>query len=282
MREFTGMAPDAEWDELRFNSAFENGNLDMVVRTGESTYDLFLRADTNTMGHFGWFHFEVARTRKGQTVHFNVVNMTRPGCLYNHGMLVNMWSLKRNQPRFVGWERAGFNLKYGPTNRNMGRQRKGRQYFTLSFSVTFDYEDDKVWFASTIPYTYSMLTQYIKAISAEQKSILSQGEKRCKYLQESVLCKSLGGVEVPLLTITNFDGTDEEQRQVVVVQARVHPGETASSWIVHGLISFLISRSRVANELRKRHVFKILPMANPDGVIIGNTRTTLIGKDMNR
>jgi murein tripeptide amidase MpaA len=48
------------------------------------------------------------------------------------------------------------------------------------------------------------------------------------------------------------------------------------------LISFLISKSRVANELRKRLVFKIIPMSNPDGVIIGNTRTTLIGKDMNR
>jgi len=92
----------------------------------------------------------------------------------------------------------------------MGRHKKGRQFYTLSFSVTFDYEDDKVWFASTIPYTYSMLTQYIKAISLEQKAALSQNSSRCKYLQESVLCKSLGGVEVPLLTITNFDGTDED------------------------------------------------------------------------
>jgi hypothetical protein len=28
---------------------------------------------------------------------------------------------------------------------------------------------------------------------------------RGRYLQESILCKSLGGVEVPLLTITNFE-----------------------------------------------------------------------------
>lgn len=51
---------------------------------------------------------------------------------------------------------------------------------------------------------------------------------------------------------------------------------------MHGLISFLISKSRIANQLRKRLVFKIIPMCNPDGVIIGNTRTTLLGKDMNR
>lgn len=29
-------------------------------------------------------------------------------------------------------------------------------------------------------------------------------------------------------------------------------------------------------------MFKIIPMLNPDGVIIGNTRTTLVGTDMNR
>jgi hypothetical protein len=52
--------------------------------------------------------------------------------------------------------------------------------------------------------------------------------------------------------------------------------------MVHGLISFLISKSKVADQLRKRLVFKIIPMLNPDGVIIGNTRTTLIGTDMNR
>ena len=66
-RAFNGMAPDMEWDELHFNSNFENGNLDMVVRTADNTYDLFLRADSNTRGHFGWFHFEVSKTRRGKT-----------------------------------------------------------------------------------------------------------------------------------------------------------------------------------------------------------------------
>ena len=176
MREFTGMAPDIEWDELHFNSNFENGNLDMVVRTGENTYDLFLRADTNTRGHFGWFHFEVSRTRKGKTCHFNIVNMSKndaPHNLYNHGMQINSWSQKRNQPRFVGWERGGFNIKYAPTKQMKETNSRSRKRFnTLSFSVTFDYDDDKVWFAYTIPYTYSMLSQYIKAISSEQKTML--------------------------------------------------------------------------------------------------------------
>jgi len=96
MREFVGMAPDCEWDELRFNSNFENGNLDMVARTGESTYDLFLRADTNTRGHFGWFHFEMSNTKKGRTYHFNIVNMSKSNSLHNYGMQINLWSQRKN------------------------------------------------------------------------------------------------------------------------------------------------------------------------------------------
>lgn len=93
----------------------------------------------------------------------------------------------------------------------------------------------------------------------------------------------MGGVDVPLITITNFDDINwQKNKKVVFVQSRIHPGETASSWIVHGLITFLISKSKVANSLRKRFIFKIIPMLNPDGVIIGNSRATMLGTDMNR
>lgn len=63
---------------------------------------------------------------------------------------------------------------------------------------------------------------------------------------------------------------------------RLHPGETAGSWIIHGIINFLISKTPMANILRKKLIFKIVPMCNPDGVIAGNSRTTLLGRDMNR
>jgi len=34
--------------------------------------------------------------------------------------------------------------------------------------------------------------------------------------------------------------------------------------------------------LRQKIIFKIIPMINPDGVIVGNTRTSFSGKDLNR
>jgi len=36
---------------LKFDSKFESGNLDMVVKRDDYEYDLYMRVDTNTRGH---------------------------------------------------------------------------------------------------------------------------------------------------------------------------------------------------------------------------------------
>lgn len=66
------------------------------------------------------------------------------------------------------------------------------------------------------------------------------------------------------------------------MSARVHPGETPSSWMMKGLMDFITSDSLVAKKLRHKFIFKLIPMLNPDGVIVGNTRSSLTGKDLNR
>lgn len=38
----------------------------------------------------------------------------------------------------------------------------------------------------------------------------------------------------------------------------------------------------MARELRRKVVFKVVPMVNPDGVVAGNYRTSFFGKDLNR
>ena len=66
------------------------------------------------------------------------------------------------------------------------------------------------------------------------------------------------------------------------VSARVHPGESNSSWMMKGLIDFLVSSSAEAVVLRDHFIFKVVPMINPDGVINGNYRCSLCGSDLNR
>jgi len=72
-------------------------------------------------------------------------------------------------------------------------------------------------------------------------------------------------------------------QRVIVVVGRVHPGETNSSWVVHGLLQFLQQANNpIATALKELVTFKIVPMINVDGVIVGNYRTSFIGKDLNR
>jgi cytosolic carboxypeptidase protein 2/3 len=49
---------------------------------------------------------------------------------------------------------------------------------------------------------------------------------------------------------------------------------------MHGFINFLCSPK--AKELRSKILFKIVPMVNVDGVVAGNFRTNLLGRDLNR
>lgn len=65
-----------------------------------------------------------------------------------------------------------------------------------------------------------------------------------------------------------------------MVTGRFHPGESNGSYVLKGFMEFLASNE--AEELRKKIVFKIVPMINPDGVVFGNYRTSLSGKDLNR
>lgn len=62
----------------------------------------------------------------------------------------------------------------------------------------------------------------------------------------------------------------------------MHPGESNASFIVEGILDFLVSEESEAIELRNKYVFKVIPMLNPDGVSIGNYRWSLSGQDLNR
>lgn len=71
-------------------------------------------------------------------------------------------------------------------------------------------------------------------------------------------------------------------KEVVVLSARVHPGETVSSLMMEGFIKEIVSESESARYLREKFLFKIIPMINVDGVRHGNFRFSALGVDLNR
>ena len=98
------------------------------------------------------------------------------------------------------------------------------------------------------------------------------------------MCQTLAKNNVDMLLVTTFnqDAETTKHKKGVVLSARVHPGETCSSYMMKGIIDYLTGPTLNAKILRDNFEFKIIPMLNPDGVINGNTRCSLAGVDLNR
>ena len=80
-----------------------------------------------------------------------------------------------------------------------------------------------------------------------------------------------------MVIVTNFNSRPEDiaLRKAIILSSRVHPGESGASYMMHGTLDYLISNDEGAQYLRNKFVFKIVPMLNPDGVLIGNYRCSL-------
>jgi len=72
---------------------------------------------------------------------------------------------------------------------------------------------------------------------------------KTRFAKLRLLCRSLAGNGVYYLTITApTHDEDVRRKRGVVITARVHPGETPSSWTMKGIIDFLTgdtNRARV-------------------------------------
>ncbi|XP_054843726.1 cytosolic carboxypeptidase 3 [Eublepharis macularius] len=262
-----------DWDNtLIFEARFESGNLQKVVKISDFEYQLTLRTDLYTNKHTQWYYFQVTNTQAGMPYRFTIVNFTKPTSLYNRGMRPLLYSEAEAKIHKVGWQRTGDAIKYYKNNLS----QDGRQYFSLTWTFQFPHDRDTCYFAHCYPYTYSNLQDYLSTIARDPK--------RSKFCKIRILCQSLARNIVYVLTITNplQDFKEEKRKAAVILTARVHPGETNSSWMMKGFLDYILGDSNNAQLLRNTFVFKVVPMLNPDGVIVGNYRCSLAGRDLNR
>lgn len=120
---------------------------------------------------------------------------------------------------------------------------------------------EKILFSYCYPYTYSKLINFLKSLHVECRP------RDC--LKETILCKSLSGLTVPLLTITSRIHTDpksynqikleefddansrislplSKKKRYAVISARIHPGETPGSYMMQGFLKYLCSDAHQA------------------------------------
>ena len=261
---------------LIFESRFESGNLYLAQKVSDQEYNLLMSNDVNTQGHTQWFFFQVKNTRARHKVRFNIMNYSKPDSLFNYGMKVSVYSEKKAEKKGVGWYKDCEDIRYYQNNIRKDVTYYSKSYYSLTFCYNFEYDSDTVYFAYSVPYTYSDLRNDLVCIETDPARQLLVSKKQ--------LCKTLSGESCDVLTITSRDNLDNfPNRKGVVITARVHPGETVGSWMMRGVLTFLTDPNNLeAKILRENFVFKVIPMLNPDGVINGNYRCSLAGCDLNR
>lgn len=109
------------------------------------------------------------------------------------------------------WERRCDDIKYAKNNIKIGGEKT---YHTLSFSFSFEKENDVTYFAHSTPYTFTMLDRYLLDITNDTHYN--------SIFKRKTLAESPGGNYVEMVTITNFKALKE--KKVVFITSRVHPG----------------------------------------------------------
>jgi len=270
---------------LHFDSMFECGNLGRVIALSQSEYNLYLYSDTNSSKQAQWFYFAVNNTIEGHTVKFNVMNQTRHPDLYKKGMKPLVYSVKNGM-----WNPIASNVTVAKIFiAHDSKDVQSGWLFSISFIYTFDHTDDRVYFAYSKPYSFTRLNYFLKGLEND----LQQKENNDELLElpnktiqnenmlykREIICHSLGNIPLYAITITN---KPLKNKQYIVLTARVHASETPGSFKIQGILQFLTGKSHIAESLRNKFIFLIIPMLNPDGVIVGNNRCSLNGFDLNR
>ncbi|CAH0407227.1 unnamed protein product [Chilo suppressalis] len=265
-----------------------------ATETPDYEFNLWTRPDCAGTefenGNRTWFYFGVQASEPNALVRLNLINLNKQGKMYNQGMA----PVTRTLPGKPQWERI----------RDRPVHSTDDNTFTLSFKYrTSENLKATTFFAFTYPFSFAELQIALNSIDMKMLPLPPPQSPDDIYYYRECLIYSLEGRRVDLLTITSHHGITHEReeglknlfpennerpfkflnKKVIFVSARVHPGETPSSFVFNGFLNLLLNRNDpIAVQLRKLYVFKMIPFLNPDGVARGHYRTDTRGVNLNR
>ncbi|XP_076046739.1 cytosolic carboxypeptidase-like protein 5 [Oratosquilla oratoria] len=237
-----------------------------------------------------WFFFGIKGGEPGTRARLNVMNLNKQSKLYSQGMQPVMQQCYVVPGRASArWERIKEKCSY--------RSEESNTVISWIHTVS-EIPGTLTKYAFTYPFTYTEMQNLLDSIDKR----FSQDSPSLYYHRE-LLVRSLDGWRLDLLTISShLDKALEREarlvglfpevnnprpfkfpnKKVVFVSARVHPGETPSSFVFNGFLNFILSNDPRAVKLRDKFVFKLIPILNPDGVVRGHYRTDQRGVNLNR
>ncbi|MGH0140163.1 UNVERIFIED_CONTAM: hypothetical protein FKN15_070536 [Acipenser sinensis] len=270
-------------DSLRFYSKFESGNLRKAIQVRSYEYDVILNSDVNCSHYHHWFYFEVSGMKAGVPYRFNIINCEKANSQFNYGMQPVLYSVREALEGNPHWVRAGSDICYYKNHFSQsslpGRGQKGRTYYTLTFSVTFQHSEDVCYLAYHYPYTYSSLQMHLQCL---QRTL----DPLKVFFQQQTLCETLAGNPCPIITITaqppsrswNHLHQFREQKQIynnrvfIIPATEIHTDAEDTD----GLLDHLVMvKKPLTSEKEKKKRINIKHLQ-------GTHRCSLSGEDLNR
>ncbi len=241
---------------ITFNTSFEGASLGKIEKLGEAAFRCYVEGQHDERGRnrqANWYYFRMDNVR-GRDVTLTLTDFVgeyndKPG------------SCAMNADTVPVFSNDGEHWQHFPAM-DWDDQKKEA---TLKFHPA----SDRIWIAHLAPYTHSRLLRLLTEVNQSAST------------RVEVIGKSVQGRDLHMVTVTDFEKPDGPKK-TVWLQARQHPWESGTSFVMEGALRFITSDQPRARELREKVVFKFTPMVNPDGCVNGKVRFNANGYDMNR
>jgi hypothetical protein len=192
-----------------------------------------------------WWHCQIGNLNPaGSTLQISVTNAGYTD------IILPVWAQSTNGTTFGAYNRVP--LASLPTLIGSTQHR---------FTLTVPPGVTAIRLAKYFPYTVARKDAWLATLA---------GQPKVRSIQ--VLGNSVQGRPIHKLQLTDPNVPDAN-KQRVWIHAGVHPSETTSYFTVEGFVAWLLSGDPYAEVLLDRALIELVPMANPDGVFLGNYRT---------
>jgi hypothetical protein len=248
-------SPPAGAPTIRFSSDFESGSIGAVTALGQDglSWELALRNDNDDAAlpatFRTWWYLRADSVPIGQLLH---LEFSRLGF---RDFFVPVYSYDRQHWQYFSEQEVALVTS--------GAVASGADRLV----VEARFQASPVWIARTFPYTASDLSTFLQTLAGNP----------AVHLETLGLSPRL---QQPIGLLTVKDATVQTPRTTVWIQARTHPGETGPSYLLEGLLGAVLAEDALGRSLRSRYIFRVLPMHNVDGVLLGNYRTNGASTDL--
>ncbi len=236
---------------MRISCNFDAGNIEIVKAVDANDIQLTIKKD-NGSEFFQWFYFRVENpafiNQKIQIL--NLENSAYPDAWPGYQAVA---SYDREE-----WFRVD------------------TQYSDGTLHIQHTPEHQTTYYAYFAPYPYE---RHLDLVAWAQ----SQFQCTSMHLGESLDGRDMTALRIGFDYLQAADQDNEENKKVIWITARQHPGETMAEWLVEGLLERLLDADDpLSTALLEKAVFYIVPNMNPDGAARGHLRTNAIGVNLNR